>query len=154
MVLAFRKNLEKLRFITCFDTRRVQLCGSSLKTMKDIQDIADIQTLVNEFYGKVRNDALLSPVFASRIPGDAWPAHLQRMYAFWNAILFAEKGFDGNPMQKHMTLPIEEKHFSQWLSLFNATVDEHFSGPKASEAKQRARSIAGIMNFKIESLRR
>jgi hemoglobin len=121
--------------------------------MKDIQSITDIQTLVNSFYGKVREDALLSPVFASKIPDEAWPAHLERMYAFWNAILFAEKGFDGNPMQKHMSLPIEEKHFTQWLSLFNATIDENFSGPKADEARQRARSIAQIMNFKIATLR-
>ncbi|HEU4904205.1 MAG TPA: group III truncated hemoglobin [Flavisolibacter sp.] len=121
--------------------------------MKDIENVQDIQTFVNEFYLKVRNDALLSPVFAAKIPDEAWPVHLQRMYAFWNAILFAEKGFDGNPMQKHMSLPIEEKHFSQWLSLFNATIDENFTGPKAAEAKQRARSIAQIMNFKITSLR-
>ena len=72
---------------------------------------------------------------------------------FWNAILFAEKGFDGNPMQKHMTLPIDEKHFNQWLSLFHQTIDELFAGPKAEEAKQRAKSIAQIMNFKISVLK-
>ncbi|WP_121354672.1 group III truncated hemoglobin [Flavisolibacter nicotianae] len=121
--------------------------------MRDIENLDDIRTFVDAFYGKVRNDNLLSPVFDSKIPAAAWPAHLQRMYAFWNAILFAERGFDGNPMQKHLSLPIEEKHFSQWLALFRATIDENFSGPKAEEAKQRARSIAQIMNFKIDSLR-
>lgn len=121
--------------------------------MKDIENIEDIQTFVNRFYQKVKTDPLLSPVFAAKIPDATWPAHLQRMYAFWNAILFAEKGFDGNPMQKHLALPIEEKHFSQWLLLFTATIDESFYGPKAEEAKGRARSIAQIMNFKIHSLR-
>lgn len=121
--------------------------------MKDIQHLDDIKTLVNEFYGKVKTDTLLSPVFASKIPDEAWLAHLERMYAFWNAILFAERGFDGNPMQKHLSLPIDEKHFTQWLSLFNQTIAENFSGPKADEAKQRARSIAQIMNFKISTLR-
>lgn len=121
--------------------------------MKDIENLEDIKLLVNTFYRKVRNDAFLSPVFASRIPDEAWPAHLQRMYAFWNAILFAEKGFDGNPMQKHLRLPIDETHFNQWLLLFNATVDEHFSGAKADEAKKRAASIAQIMNFKISTLK-
>lgn len=121
--------------------------------MNDIQGREDIKKLVDTFYQKVRLDTLLSPVFASRIPDEAWPAHLERMYAFWNAILFAERGFDGNPMQKHLRLPIEEKHFSQWLLLFTETIDANFRGEKAEEAKQRANAIAQIMNFKISSLR-
>jgi hemoglobin len=119
----------------------------------DIRNIEDIQVFVNGFYGKVRENEKLAPVFASRIKDEEWPAHLQRMYAFWNAILFAETGFNGNPMQKHMTLPIERTHFDQWLALFYETIDETFAGPKAEEAKKRAESIAGIMNFKITSLR-
>jgi hemoglobin len=121
--------------------------------MKDIEGIEDIKTFVNGFYQKVRADALLSPVFASKFPDEAWPAHLERMYAFWNAILFAERGFEGNPMQKHLRLPIGEGHFSQWLALFNETIDANFSGAKAAEAKQRAKAIAQIMNFKINTLR-
>ena len=121
--------------------------------MEDIQGLEDIKILVNNFYQKVRSDALLAPVFESKIADESWPAHLERMYAFWNAILFAERGFEGNPMQKHLRLPIEERHFSQWLALFSETVDTNFCGVKAEEAKQRARSIAQIMNFKISSLR-
>ena len=118
----------------------------------DIRDKKDIKLFVDKFYEKVRDNELLAPVFASKIPGEAWPAHLERMYDFWNAILFSEKGFEGNPMQKHMRLPIEEKHFTQWLTLFSQTIDELFAGPKAAEAKTRAGSIAQIMNFKITSL--
>ena len=121
--------------------------------MKDITSINDIQFFVNSFYDKVREDTLLAPVFNSKIPAEAWPAHLQRMYAFWNAILFAEKGFDGNPMRKHLSLPIDESHFSQWLRLFGQTIDGNFRGEKAEEAKKRAASIAQIMNFKITTLR-
>ena len=121
--------------------------------MKDIASIKDIQLFVDSFYDKVRDDAQLSPVFNSKIPAEAWPAHLQRMYAFWNAILFAEKGFEGNPMHKHLALPIDETHFSQWLHLFHQTIDEHFAGEKADEAKKRAASIAQIMNFKISAFR-
>lgn len=120
----------------------------------DIENKNDIEIFVNGFYDKVRHDEMLEPVFASKIPDEAWPAHLQRMYAFWNAILFAETGFQGNPMQKHLSLPVDENHFGRWLHLFNQTIDENFSGPKAIEAKSRAASIAGIMNFKITSLRK
>ncbi|HET7896070.1 MAG TPA: group III truncated hemoglobin [Flavisolibacter sp.] len=121
--------------------------------MSDIENLENIKTLVDNFYFNVKNDELLSPVFASRIAEDAWPAHLQRMYAFWNAILFAEKGFEGNPMMKHLSLPIGEEHFSRWLALFNETIDQHFSGPKADEARKRAASIAQIILFKIRTTR-
>lgn len=120
--------------------------------MKDIANKADIKLFVDSFYGKVRIDALLFPVFAANIPDAAWPAHLERMYNFWNAILFAEKGFEGNPMQKHFRLPINKNHFQQWLILFHQTIDEHFAGAKADEAKKRAHSIAQIMQYKISTL--
>lgn len=120
--------------------------------MTDIRDKNDIKKFVDRFYNRVRENSLLSPVFASKIPDVAWPAHLERMYDFWNAILFAETGFQGNPMQKHLRLPIGEKHFTTWLDLFGQTIDELFTGPKAEEAKKRAASIAQIMNFKILSL--
>ncbi|HVF80629.1 MAG TPA: group III truncated hemoglobin [Flavisolibacter sp.] len=119
----------------------------------DIQGSDDVEIFVNSFYQKVMADDLLSPVFSSKIPADAWPAHLARMYAFWKAILFAERGFEGNPMQKHLQLPIEEKHFSQWLVLFTSTINDLYKGPKADEAKHRASSIAQIMNFKICTLK-
>lgn len=122
-----------------------------MQITNDIAGLNEIQTLVDEFYYAVREDKLLAPVFASRIADEAWPAHLQRMYAFWNAILFSAKGFEGNPMVKHLTLPIGEEHFDRWLSLFNATIDRHFSGPKADEARKRAASIAQIINFKIST---
>jgi len=118
----------------------------------DIQNIDDIKKLIDQFYGEVRKDEMLAPVFASRISADEWPAHLERMYAFWNAILFGQTGFQGNPMQNHLRLPIGEQHFEQWLCLFRQTIDELFTGEKAEEAKSRASSIAQIMNYKISSL--
>jgi hemoglobin len=120
----------------------------------DIKDKKDIVVFVNHFYAKVRENELLSAVFASKITDSAWPAHLERMYDFWNAILFAETGFQGNPMQKHMSLPIDEKHFTQWLTLFKETIDELYSGQKAEEAKRRASAIAQIMRFKISSIQK
>jgi hemoglobin len=120
--------------------------------LKDIENRDDIEVLVNAFYSAVKKDALLAPVFASRIADDAWPAHLQRMYNFWSALLLGERGFEGNPMQKHFSLPIDEGHFTRWLQVFNYAVDRLFTGPKADEAKKRSSSIAQIMQFKIASL--
>ena len=123
--------------------------ANGMSDLKDIENKEDIVALVDAFYGKVKNDSLLAPVFASRIPADAWPAHLQRMYSFGSALLFGERGFDGNPMQKHLSLPIDESHFVRWQQLFYRTVDSLFKGSKADEAKRRAGSIAQIMQFKL-----
>lgn len=118
---------------------------------KDIENGNDIEIVMNSFYQKARADELLGPVFNSRIANDEWPAHLKRINAFWKAILFAETGFEGNPMEKHMTLPIAEKHFTRWLFLLNKPIDELYEGAKTEEAKQRADSIAQLMNFKIST---
>ena len=96
--------------------------------MNDLKNIADIQLLVDAFYTQVRQDELLGPVFSAVIEND-WQPHLNRMYAFWNAALFSEPGFKGNPFAKHAPLPIQAEHFTRWLHLFNRTVDEHLKAP-------------------------
>ncbi len=48
--------------------------------------------------------------------------------------------YRGAPFPKHALLPVEKAHFDR--SLFLATVNENFSGPKAEEAKGRGLSIA------------
>ncbi len=111
----------------------------------DINTRSDIEKLVNDFYGKVQNDQLLGPVFRHV----DWPHHLPVMYDFWSSILLGDQSYRGNPLQKHLPLPIEGKHFDQWLKLFTETVNENFAGDKAEEVKMRAESIAGIFQLKL-----
>ncbi len=117
--------------------------------MTDIEDIEDIKILVDDFYLKVKNDQLLSPVFATRIQGKDWEKHLNRMYDFWNTVLFFQRGYKGNPFSKHLGFPITEVHFSKWVELFTETVDHHFSGEKADETKKRANNMALMFQSKI-----
>lgn len=117
--------------------------------MTDIQDIEDIKKVVNDFYLKVKNDELLAPVFAARIQENDWEKHLNRMYDFWNTVLFFQRKYKGNPFSKHLGLPITKPHFSRWIELFNETIDKHFQGDKADEAKRRANQIALIFQSKI-----
>lgn len=111
----------------------------------DITTREDIVALVDAFYSKVQADDLLGPVF-SHVD---WPHHLPIMYSFWSSMLLGEQSYRGNPFQKHLPLPIESKHFDQWLRLFLETVDEKFSGEKAEEIKMRAQSIAGIFQVRM-----
>lgn len=102
--------------------------------MKDINNIDDIRLFVDEFYAKVRIDDLIGAVFMEVISD--WQPHLDKMYAFWNAVLFGVGGFKGNPFAKHAPLPIEQEHFDRWLELFYETIDTHFEGPVADDSKR------------------
>lgn len=111
----------------------------------DILSRQDVEMLVDKFYDKVKADALLGPVF-SHVD---WEHHLPIMYKFWSSMLLGEQSYRGNPLQKHLPLPVQPQHFQQWLKLFRATVDENFSGHTASEVKQRAESIATVFQLRM-----
>ncbi|MGV3504547.1 MAG: group III truncated hemoglobin [Adhaeribacter sp.] len=107
----------------------------------DLQDLEDIKLMVNDFYDRVAQDDLLAPIFNYRL-STYWVPHLEKMYTFWNAALFGVKGYMGNPFAAHATMPVAGAHFERWLALFNATVDNHFAGPMAEEAKRRGLIMA------------
>nr|WP_243415032.1 group III truncated hemoglobin [Altererythrobacter segetis] len=101
-----------------------------------------IDHFVETFYGKIRDDGLLGPIFAERIAD--WPKHLARMKAFWRSVLHNSGEFAGNPMLKHLAIPgLEQRHFSQWLELFYATLREAEPTSEATAlVAGRARMIA------------
>ena len=119
---------------------------------KEIEKFEDVQLLVRSFYNKVLNDDMLAPFF-SYVKEHHWDKHLEVLFTFWNNILFYSGGYYGNPLQVHKTLHhfsnLSTEDFKRWLQLFNETVDELFEGEKAELAKQRALSIATIMQIKI-----
>ena len=108
---------------------------------KDIESEADVRLLVDEFYGAIRNDALLNPIFTDVAKVD-WSHHLPKMYAFWSGLILGIPGYSGAPFPPHTVLPVQREHFVRWLELFRATVDAHFTGPFAKRAKDAAGSIA------------
>jgi hemoglobin len=117
--------------------------------MKDLQNIDDIRLLVNSFYSKVKEDELLSPIFNEKI-GNRWPIHLAKMYTFWQTILLEEQTYSGKPFPPHAKLPVSKEHFDRWLLLFAETIDQHFKGAKANEAKWRSEKMAELFLHKIE----
>lgn len=111
----------------------------------DIQTDQDVTTLITEFYKRVRADELLAPHFAHV----DWEHHTPTIIDFWKMILLGDTHYKGNPFLKHISLKLSKDDFTRWLSHFKYTVDEHFSGEKADEAKMRADSIALIFQFKL-----
>ncbi len=121
--------------------------------MKDIHDIEDIKTLINAFYDAATKDDLLGPVFNDIAQVD-WDHHLPVMYAFWEFLLLGGKQYTGNPIEKHNALhrlvPLTNEMFDRWLALFQATVDQHFSGAVADNAKFRAFAISETWKPKFD----
>jgi hemoglobin len=118
----------------------------------DIATEDHIKILVDSFYEKVNADELLSPIFNS-VAKVEWEHHLPTMYQFWSSLLLRSNSYRGAPWPKHAILPVDAKHFARWLTLFKQTVDEHFSGTKAIEAKNAAASIADTFQNRLQLLR-
>jgi hemoglobin len=120
--------------------------------LPDIQNRDDIMLLVNTFYEKVKGDDLLGPIFNERVKIN-WERHLPVMYDFWENIVFFTGGYSGNPMQVHKQMhekfSLSAADFARWILLFTQTVDGLFEGENAELAKQRATSIATVMQMKI-----
>ncbi|HWB31501.1 MAG TPA: group III truncated hemoglobin [Vicinamibacterales bacterium] len=123
-----------------------------MSTSSDLTPGAGVARLVDEFYTRVRADDCIGPIF-NDIAKVNWAAHLPKMYAFWDSVLFGVPGFKGNPLAVHLLLaqqtPLTAREFDRWVSLFHATVDDLFEGPMATEAKQRAVRIATMMQYHI-----
>lgn len=118
----------------------------------DIAGLTDIRFFVNTFYDRIRADEMLGAIFHDKI-GDRWPVHLEKMYGFWQSLLFGEKTYHGRPFPPHMDLPVGKDHFARWVELFEGVINEYYEGPVADEAKLRANTIAGIFQSKLEQMR-
>ncbi|WP_240186734.1 group III truncated hemoglobin [Pedobacter namyangjuensis] len=114
----------------------------------DIGTLDDIKLLVDTFYGKIRKNELLGPIF-NGILKDRWPAHLEKMYRFWQTVLLEQHTYTGSPFMSHAKLPVEKLHFDTWLKIWYATVDDFFKGSKADEAKWRGEKMAEMFLYKI-----
>lgn len=122
-----------------------------METKHDITGLDDIKLLVDDFYDDVAKDELLAPIFNFRL-SSYWAPHLEKMYGFWNAALFGVKGYVGNPFSKHATMQLTAHHFERWIGLFNKTVDKHFAGPVADDAKKRALIMAANFARRLDDI--
>ena len=117
--------------------------------LKDIEQLEDVKFLVNEFYGKIREDDLLKDIFNNVIQ-DHWPQHLEKMYRFWQTVLLEEHTYNGSPFVPHANLPVDAAHFNRWLKLFFFFFYKHFSGVKAERAKWQGERMAEMFLYKIQ----
>ena len=108
---------------------------------------SSIVQLVDTFYARVRDDAVLGPVFEAKLAGH-WHEHMPRMYAFWTKILLGTGEFQGNVFGTHMALSgIDTEHSVHWLTLFRMTAVEVFGTEGAAEPILVAQRIASSLQL-------
>jgi hemoglobin len=105
-----------------------------------------VERLVHDFYGRVRADAILGPIFESRLAG-RWDAHLGKMVDFWSSIALKSGRYGGSPHVAHQRLGLEPAHFERWLGLFEETVREVCDGAAAAFFIDRAHRIADSLQI-------
>ncbi len=124
----------------------------NLQTMSDIQSRGDIEMVLKEFYGTVFQDELIGRFFTEVVPLDL-QTHLPLIADFWESIVFGGQ-YSRNVMEVHRHIhrlsPIQKEHLDRWVDIFTATIDRHFEGDKATLMKQRARSVATLMEIKLD----
>jgi hemoglobin len=122
----------------------------------DIESREDLFTLFNKFYGELLKDETISYLFTD-VAKMNMEEHLPVIVDFWDTVLFGSAVYKKNAMQPHLILnqksKFEKHHFDTWLSNFDKAVDELFEGNVAFMAKQKAKSIAAIMQIKIAQLK-
>ncbi len=104
-----------------------------------------IRRLVESFYGRVQEDPELGPIFEAVIGRreGGWPPHLERMTAFWSAVLLHQPGFRGNPRLAHDRVGgIGPAHFARWLFLFRLEAHRVFTEAPARRIVAKAEAMA------------
>ncbi len=101
-----------------------------------------LSALVDSFYAKVREDAVLGPVFNAAISD--WPEHLATLRAFWSSVMLTSGRYKGNPMAAHLKHrpSIDRPMFQRWLALWRETARETLGDRGAAGVIAKAERIA------------
>lgn len=116
-----------------------------------IIDEAALPALMGRFYGRVREDAELGPVFNSIV--EDWPDHLERLVAFWSSVMLTTGRYKGNPMVKHLIHAdrITPALFQRWLAIWQRTTAEMLPPEAATAMQAKAHRISENLQHAVRS---
>lgn len=113
---------------------------------------AMIHDQVHAFYGKIRTDPALGPIFNREI--DDWDHHLAKMCDFWSSVLLMTGRFKGAPMAVHARLTeVRPTHFARWLHLFRQTAQEVCPTDAAALFIAKSEMIAQSLQLHLAAVR-
>lgn len=122
------------------------------QAVADLGDRADVEALLRRFYGRVMLDDTLGEPFAE-LRSAGLDSHIPVMADFWETALFRAGLYRGSALHAHRRVhqrtPLSGRHFVRWLTVWNDTVDEMFSGPVADRAKVQGTRIAWAMHRRL-----
>jgi hemoglobin len=123
---------------------------------RDIETREDLFLLLERFYDALLKDSTIAYIFTD-VAKINMQHHLPIIVDFWQMVLFDAPTYNKNAIQPHLVLNqksrFEKHHFDTWLTTFGNTIDTLFHGKNAFIAKQRAKSIATIMQIKMAQLK-
>ena len=109
----------------------------------------DLDRVVRAFYGHVRDDALLGPIFNGAI--DDWEHHLRKLQAFWSSVMLWSGRYKGQPMAVHIGQAphMRAEAFERWLRLWGETTDDLLAPAAAAALQDKASRIAESLSLGI-----
>lgn len=105
--------------------------------------------LVELFYGRVRRDSALGPIFNDAV--DDWPDHFAKLSDFWSSVMLTSGRYKGNPVAAHRRHAnrITPELFDRWLAIWRATTDELMTPPAAAALQDKAERIAESLKLAL-----
>lgn len=112
-------------------------------------DETGLKRLVELFYARIRDDAILGPIFNAAIAD--WPEHLEKLTAFWSSVMLTSGRYKGNPMAAHLRqrAHIAPEHFERWLALWNRTTAEVMNPQAATALQEKAARIGESLSLAL-----
>jgi hemoglobin len=108
-----------------------------------------LRALVELFYGRVRQDDLIGPVFNDAIAD--WPEHLEKLQAFWSSVMLTSGRYKGRPLPAHIKHGdrIGPESFERWLALWRDATAELLPPAAAAAMQEKAARIAESLSLGI-----
>jgi hemoglobin len=106
----------------------------------------DITVVVTEFYRRARGHPVLGSVFQKHVSD--WVSHEDKIGHFWRGALLRDRGYSGNPMQKHIAAGnVQPEHFPIWLEVFDAVLRDVLPKDKANHWSTLAHRIGQSLSY-------
>ena len=113
-----------------------------------------IDRVVLVFYARVRQHAVLAPIFAQHIPDDGWETHEEKVAGFWRNAILKERSYAGSPMRAHVkSQHVQPQHFEDWLALFDEVLKEQLPEDTATAFSALAHRIGMGLRTGLEQMR-
>ena len=121
--------------------KRRTVIASDTDAQGELCSEREVADLVEGFYGRVRGDRLLGPIFARHVAD--WGRHMPKMIDFWSSALRKTARYRGTPMPVHVALPgLDADLFARWVAIFKATTAAQPNEALRARADELAERIA------------